>query len=275
MVSIAFNSASQLASKQADETVRALRTGYRFTRLVSHCSAAALMLPRHYLRQQTRQGQVDHLLEEPAFKRWLDNLVRVLNVEICLEGESLIDNGFFVANHISWLDAVVLAQIANFSFIAKNEVKRWPLIGHFSQMMRTVFIQRKNKFSVYRSLPQLEHQLHRGQSLLVFPEGTTTTGRATLPFFPMLYQSAVTTGRPVQPIAIRYSDLNNNFLADIGFVEDDTLFDTLFRMLREDQIRAHIHVLPPIAAGSMNRKEMAKHSRDAIAERLAGLTAGC
>ncbi len=264
MVSVAL----ALMNQESNGRMRSLRTSYRFSRVVAHCSKLSVKLPSHYLLRKLIPREDEHLLENASFKKWLDKLVRLLNVEVSVEGEPPINNGLFVSNHISWVDAVVLASINQFSFIAKEEVKSWPLIGPFGQMARTVYIQRQSKFSVYRSLPQLERQLNLNRSLLLFPEGTTTTGRSALPFFPMLYESAVRAKKPVQAIAIRYTDLNNNFLPEVGFVEEDTLFDTLFRMMKGERIIAHIHFLNSIDENSMTRKEMAIYTQKSISNKL-------
>ena len=192
-----------------------LRAYYRLARVGLHCCKLSIKLPKHHLQQRLR-GQPDyHLLENDSFSQWLNQLIQLLNVEVVVHGQPDIDSGLYVSNHISWLDAVVIANISNFSFIAKNEVKQWPLIGQFGQMTQTLFIERQNKFSVYRSLPTLEQHLNMNRSILLFPEGTTSRGETVLPFFTMLYEAAVRTEKPIQAITLRYTDLNNHFLPEI------------------------------------------------------------
>ncbi|ARU58656.1 1-acyl-sn-glycerol-3-phosphate acyltransferase [Oleiphilus messinensis] len=254
---------------QEKSKLKTLRTYYRLTRLSNHCGKAAILLPGYFTYQKLRGKQADnlHLLEVETFARWMSRFTRLLNVEVQIHGEKMAGNGFFVANHISWLDAVVLAQLHRFSFVAKDEVKEWPLVGQMSQKMNTVFIKRTSKFSVYRSLPRLEEALQNGASILAFPEGTTSVGKQILPFFPMLFETATRTQKPVQPVLLRYTDEAGNLLPEVGFVDGDTVFDTLFRMLEKKRIVAHIHLLPELAPADC-RKQLARDSREALSKYL-------
>ncbi|WP_250656097.1 lysophospholipid acyltransferase family protein [Alkalimarinus coralli] len=264
MVTIALTLVDKI--KQDQRTT--LRAYYRLADVFCHCSKLSVTLPTRHLINTLRREQDNHLLENRSFKKWLGKLIEKLNVEVIVEGQPEITSGLYVSNHISWLDAVVLANISNFSFIAKNEVKRWPLIGPFGQMARTVFIERKNKFSVYRSLPKLEEHLNKGRALMLFPEGTTTNGTSALPFFPMLYEAAVRSQKPVQAVTIRYTDHDNRFMPEVGFIEEDNLFDTLIRMLKRNIVKAHICFHPPIENRSLCRKKLAHQSHKMIVDRL-------
>ena len=110
-------------------------------------------------------------------------LVNELNIELCIHGDLNTDRTFLVAaNHISWLDALILANLAPFSFVAKEEVQQWPIIGSLSERFHVQYIKRQSKFSVYRSLHKLENALVQNKSVVFFPEGTTTTGNSTTHF---------------------------------------------------------------------------------------------
>lgn len=195
----------------------------------------------------------------------IDKLISRLNVTIHVKGRFNRQRPHFVvANHISWLDALILAKQAPFSFVAKQEVKSWPIVGPITEKCHVQFIERQNKFAVYRSLPSLEKALKDNRNVIVFPEGTTTSGKTTEHFYPMLFEAAVRTGVPIQPVAIRYTDEHNKPLPDIAFIDEDVLLDTLKRMFKHPTIHAHIHCLSPFDTLTIDRKQCALQARQQI-----------
>jgi len=178
------------------------------------------------------------------------------------------EQGMSVSNHISWLDTIVLSGIKPISFIARHDLEHWPLLGTFTSRMQSVFINRDNKFHAYRSIPAIEKKLNEGRSVHVFPEGTTSVGKTVLPFYPMFYEAAVRTGRPVQPVVISYTDAGGNLLPEPAYIDDDTFGDTLGRMFLVDQIYAHVHFLSPMDSKLLGRKELGLRSRDAILKKI-------
>lgn len=238
--------------------IRYQRTASRFAKLLGQGTQIA----SHSAYSQLMGRAVESRELRSAFL----TLVHKLDVQLRINGHPMDTPGLFVCNHISWLDAVILAGIQELSFIAKNEVRQWPLVGSIGEDLETVFINRLNKFSVYRDLPKLVERIEQRKSVLFFPEGTTSVGHGTQPFFPMLFQIAVRTGCPVQPIALRYTDPQGNVLPDIAFVDDDTLIDSLLRLLQQERVVAHITYLPSIAGSC--RKHLAATSKRMIDQQL-------
>lgn len=212
-----------------------------------------------------------HLLDSQYFERWLYKFSSQLRLEVVVTGAPLLRNGLFAANHISWLDALAFLQLQHFSFIAKTEVRSWPLIGTLTALTKTLYIDRRNKFSVYRSLPDIEAALHNNLPVLFFPEGTTTCGERILPFYPMLFETAVRTGQPIQCLTLRYCDTNGRALPQVGFIDDDTFVDTYYRLQQEPRIIAQIHLGEPIDSRKFDRKQLAQLCHQQMSERLAWL----
>ena len=176
-----------------------------------------------------------------------------------------------VANHISWLDVVVLSALlppaAGTCFLAKAEVARWPVIGAFARGLGMAFIDRTSAFRSYRSLPALAAGL-RTHSLLFFPEGTTTDGEGIAPLKPMGFELAARTGVPVQPLFLRYRDGRGRLSRAPAFLGDDTLLESVLRLASAPGVSVDVEVLPALSAAP--RKRLAHSvaaSFTAVAER--------
>ncbi len=189
---------------------------------------------------------------------------RVLNVNVVITGAPTTKPSLWVCNHISWLDVLLLAGNNTIDFIAKSEVGEWPVIGRVVKKTGTLLIDRDNKFQAYRSLPQLQRRIQSGTPVLVFPEGTTTTGINTLPFKPMFYQAAIRENTWVQPISLQYFDEHGEISAAVPFIGDDDFSLSLKRILGQASIVAHINFLPPMPATDYHRKELANLNRKDI-----------
>jgi 1-acyl-sn-glycerol-3-phosphate acyltransferase len=153
-------------------------------------------------------------------------------------------------------------------FIAKSEVAEWPIIGGVIQKTGTLFIDRDNKFKAYRALPELQKRLESGTSVLVFPEGTTSTGDSCLPFKPMFYQAAIRSNLLIQPVSLCYEHADGSPCSDVAFIGDDDFSVSFKRILDKQQIIARIDYLPAMKAEQWHRKEMANLNQQDIDLRI-------
>lgn len=195
-------------------------------------------------------------------------LLRAFNIRLEFYGQYDDNAALVVANHVSWLDVILLVHKPKLHFIAKSEVKEWPVIGFLTKILGTLFIRRDNKFLVYRALPRAQKLVQRGESVMVFPEGTTTIGRDLLPFYPMMYEIAVREKGLVQPIAIRYWNSKGEVSLKAAFIDDDGIMDSIARLITDKVTYAQVHFLPCMDASKMDRKELAEHTQKAIQTRL-------
>ncbi len=186
------------------------------------------------------------------------------NIKYDIIGKPCAPGHLVVANHISWIEIVLLLSQQPYSFIAKSEVKKWPIFGFVSRALGTFYIHRENKFAVYRDLPEGQKVLQRGQSLLVFPEGTTTMGDELLPFYPMMFELAVREEKYVQPVAICFYDEHGDRSTAAPFVGEESIIDSLIRVAGANSVRAEIHYLPLLDARKLDRKQLASKSKQAI-----------
>ena len=123
----------------------------------------------------------------------------------CVQGKppGAVTSTLFVCNHISWLDILALLAVRPMRFVAKSEVRSWPMIGWMAMKTGTVFLRRNE----CRHLPQvkrtIEAALAHGGCIAIFPEATTTDGITVRPFHSGLFESAVVSGATVWPVALR------------------------------------------------------------------------
>ncbi|MFT3802250.1 MAG: lysophospholipid acyltransferase family protein [Burkholderiaceae bacterium] len=186
--------------------------------------------------------------------------------------------GLLVANHVSWVDIFVINALAPSSFIAKDDIARWPLIGTLVGRVGTLFLERGKRHAVHRALTVVAEQLRAGRRVAVFPEGTTGTGDVLQPFHANLIEAAVKAEAPLLPVGLRYRGLNGERLSGEGGVIDFVgsrigFLGSVWRITGASGVVAEIHRLPPIVApddsGNRARHLLAAQARQAISERLA------
>jgi 1-acyl-sn-glycerol-3-phosphate acyltransferase len=174
-----------------------------------------------------------------------------------------------VANHVSWIDIAALhAALPQARFVSKADVLAWPLLGWLIRNAGTLFIERERKRDAVRVVHAMAEALRAGDSVAVFPEGTTGEGPQLLPFHANLLQAAVATGTPVQPVVLRFSDAAQAFSPAVVYIGDTTLLQSVWRVVSARGLCAHIDILPAIATEHADRRALAQHLRELMAARL-------
>jgi 1-acyl-sn-glycerol-3-phosphate acyltransferase len=113
-------------------------------------------------------------------------------------------SGLMVSNHLTYLDILVYGAVRPFVFVAKSEVRRWPLLGTLASLGGTIFVDRDRSLQAAQAGQQIEQSLEDGLTVLLFPEGTSSDGHEVLPFRSPLFEPAIRTGASVTAAAIRY-----------------------------------------------------------------------
>lgn len=204
-------------------------------------------------------------LRRRILRRWSIELLQILGVRVIVTGhDSMLQNGIVVANHISWLDMFVLNAISPLCFIAKSEVRGWPVIGWLSARVGTLYIRRGSARDALRVNGQLVRLLQDGASLAVFPEGTTTDGASVAHFHSSLLQPAIDAGAPIHPFAIRYHGRLGEHSRAPAYIDDLTLLESIWSVLCCNNLHVHIHATPPIATDGGDRRELARLARSRI-----------
>ncbi len=238
-------------------TARALWRAWRVViHLLSGLVQIVVLFPRLQPQQQGLRVQV-----------WASALVQLLGIELRITGPVPVAGPLLlVANHISWLDIVVLHAAHHCRFVSKEDVRRWPLVGTLATGAGTLYIQRESRRDALRVVHHMARALTDGDILAVFPEGTTGHGNSLLPFHANLIQSAITARAPVQPVALRYTDgATGAHSQAMSYIGDETLVGSLWRTLCASGVRANVVFGAPQLAEGRDRRTWAGDLRDAIA----------
>lgn len=243
--------------------MNSIRTLWRLLRLAEHLLGGILLtlLIGRSARLRKRQTAI--------VSWWHRRLCRVLGIRIVLRGEPPVRGELLVANHVSWLDIPVLGALCPTAFVAKAEVRRWPLVGWLAERAGTCFIAR-GAGRTARVCQAMAGQLRKEHLLAVFPEGTTTDGRRLLRFHPRLMAPAIAVGRPLRPAAIRYRD-EQGLDPVAPFIGEETFIHHLWRVLRHPGIRVDVTFCAPLAPPHPARRELADQARAAILAALGPL----
>jgi lyso-ornithine lipid O-acyltransferase len=137
-------------------------------------------------------------------------VLRLLGVRVSIEGEALKQGpAIFAANHISWLDIVILSAVAPVSFIAKRDVNAWPFFGALARLQRTIFVDRTRRLTTGASRDEMRERLAAGDMLVLFAEGTSGDGTRVLPFKSTFFAAAENSNVAVQPLSVVYTGHRN------------------------------------------------------------------
>lgn len=170
-----------------------------------------------------------------------------------------------VANHISWLDVYIILATCPCRFVAKSEVLQWPLVGRLAVASGTLFISRQSPRDAVRVVHQMAEHLQSGDTLAIFPEGTTSNGLQVLAFHANLFQAAISANAPVQPVALQFSDeaTGQASLAPC-YIDQDTLLSSLWRTVKAPPLRATLTFGTPQMPGARDRRALATEVRAAV-----------
>jgi 1-acyl-sn-glycerol-3-phosphate acyltransferase len=172
--------------------------------------------------------------------------------------------GVLVAcGHIGWADIIVLAAVQPLAFVARADLIDWPLLGRLARIMRVIPIERERLRRLPDVVDQVGQRLTAGERIGFFPEGTTWCGRAYGKLRPALFQAAVDTATPVQPVRLRYLDRHGHRSTVPGFVGDDTLVSSVIRVLRARGLTAEV-VLAPVEPAGDDRRDLARRCERAV-----------
>jgi len=203
-----------------------------------------------------------------AVKRfWARVLIRLCGIKLSVSGHPPEPGPvLWVANHVSWLDIFVLNHVRSTTFIAKHEIRHWPVLGWLVAGADTIFIERGVRHAVHRVGLAMENRFEEGQAVGLFPEGTTSTGFDVLPFYANLYEPARRMAVPIQPIALLYSHRGQR--SDFAsFVGEESLMQNLWRVLGTTGVSIEMVFLPVMAGntlGQHKRNELASLTRQDI-----------
>lgn len=200
-------------------------------------------------------------------RRWSRSLLAGLGVELRTSG-ARPSVPMLVANHVSWLDVVALSALAPAAFVAKHELRGWPVVGTVIALSGNIFIRRGRLRDILRVNACLRSRMRAGARVAVFPEGTTTDGSGVAPFRNALLQPAIDGAHAVQPVAISFRDPQGRLAPTAGYHGDISFGESLLAIAASSGIAACLHFAPPIDTRGLCRRKAGALARERILELL-------
>ena len=212
---------------------------------------------------------VGPVARQEHIRRWSLGVLERLGIALEVAGTPAAGASLIAANHVSWLDVMAIhAIVPQARFVAKADVKGWPVVSRLVGAAQTLYLERERKRDALRVVGLIAGVLESGGTVAVFPEGTTSAGHGLLPFHANMLQAAVATGTPAQPVALRYSDSSGPVSAALEFIGQTTLLESLWRSACGDGVVARLIFLPAVPTAGVDRRQLAERLRNDIAGAL-------
>lgn len=183
---------------------------------------------------------------------WCGRVLTILNIKVIISGDvpnpNDRDHGrMYVANHISWVDILALMSVTSIRFIAKSEIRSWPVFGYLASRANVLFIDRSKRQEAKRMQRICVESLNNGEQLCFFPEGTTTDGTHILPFKGSIIQAAIDANATLQPVGIFYPNPDQSANIDMAFAGETTMAESMNTILQRKHSIVTLHYFEPIA----------------------------
>lgn len=231
---------------------------------------------------------IGHPARQRLPRLWHRVASRALGLKITMHGAPERQRPLLiVCNHVSWKDIVVLGAVADVVYIAKAEVRSWPIFGTFAWLQRSVFVDRNARRQTGKQVAEIAGRLSAGEAVVLFAEGTTSDGNRLLPFKTALFGAAAAALRAadggsvfIQPVAIAYTRLHGLPMGRYhrpvaAWPGDVGLLASLIGVLREGAIDVEISFAPALRYGNGGDRKQTSRTveaaiRDMLGRRLRG-----
>jgi len=250
--------------------MRTLRYLYRVPfvlwHLLIHLPIVVLLINRWTAQMHLSTGErVDHRI----IRWWQGGFMRVFGIRIRKLGHLAPGGVLYVANHVSWIDIVVMHSQRLMGFVAKREIERWPLVGWLASRGETLYHRRGDPESLGDVTRDMATRLREGRAIGVFPEGRTRDGREVGPFHARIFMAAVDADAPIQPVALRYGT-KGAAQQRVAYAAKESFMANLVRILGEPGCTADVVFLPPIVPHEIKggRSEIAQIARARIIQAM-------
>jgi len=209
----------------------------------------------------------ERLLRRWILRVWGWGFTRIVGMRVEIVGPRPEPPYYLVANHLSHLDIFLLTGVLGCTFVARGDLKHWPVVGWVARSLHVLFIDREQRGDAVRVNDQIAHTLAQGDGVVVFAESRISRGLAVEPFKSALIQPAIDNGFPIHYVTINYETPPGSPLASriIGWWRPEPFFAHVRRMLRHPGFTARLHFGAEPLAGS-DRKALAAVLHEAVAE---------
>ena len=234
----------------------------RILRLALHFARGLFIAAFLFPFQSSRRRELE-------ITRWARGVLDALALRLHVHGAPVADRPLLlVGNHVSWLDIFAVQAVLPVRFVAKAEVRGWPLAGWLSARAGTLYIERARRHDTHRVNGLVSQSLRAGDVFAVFPEGTTTDGSCVLKFHASLLAPALEVGAALQPVAIRFERPDGALCTEAAFDGVRSIGDTLRGVTRHREVHVHLWFLPTLETSGRHRRDLAAEARDSILRTL-------
>lgn len=220
--------------------------------------------------------RLDRTSQSLAIQKWSADTLNLLGISVevigAVETSTSNSSRLLVANHISWLDPLVIQTLQHSIFVAKQEVSQWPVVGHIAKGCDVVFVNRGSPSSARKMVQSMTAALQKNMCIAGFPEGTSTEGHQVGFFHSNLFEVAVANACEVIALSLRYQDpstqairLEPAFVGDIGFLQ------SLHRVICAPPMVVQVVVSKPIASQGHTRRTLAQLVQSTVESQLQSL----
>jgi 1-acyl-sn-glycerol-3-phosphate acyltransferase len=230
--------------------MKAVTAARRFLRGLGHAISGLLTIWLQFPKMTPAE-------REAEVHRWAVQMLSKADIELIVEGTPCASGPMLlVANHISWLDILVMHASRYCRFVSKSDVKHWPIIGTLATGAGTLYIERESRRDAMRVVHHMAESLRAGDVVAIFPEGTTGDGIDLLPFHANLLQAAISCDAQVQPVSLKYIDPRTGLRSNApSFIGDETLLGSMWRTLSAPRLAAVVRYGQPQASEGRSRRE--------------------
>ncbi len=199
--------------------------------------------------------------------QWGAVLVRILGVRVATTGAPPPAPALLVANHLSYVDILVLLRSCPAVFVARADMAGWPGLGSLARLAGTHFVDRTRRRDLPRVIDAIAGTLREGSSVVFFPEGTSSGGEEVLPFHAPLFEASIRSGVPISVASIRYAVEGSTAAASerVCWWGTMTFPDHVYRLLQLRRVEATLR-FGDLQLRDAQRDGLARAARDAVVE---------
>ncbi len=249
-------------------------------KLIILCFLALIAVPIMFFLNMGSNESVPNEKQKAYRTKWQKKVIHAIGLNVHVKGKKFNDkhgntkkqSALWVANHISWMDIPVLGS-QGVGFLSKAEIRKWPVIGWLGEKSGTVFIQRGGKNASKVAASAIADTIRSGDSILVFPEGTTSSGENVRRFHARIFAPALDHQLLIQPVVIQYLDDNGKTHPKAAW-SDQKFFTNMLGVLAQPRINVVLTYLPIIDAQDFSeRRQLSEFIENQISEVVVSTTA--
>jgi 1-acyl-sn-glycerol-3-phosphate acyltransferase len=233
---------------------------WKLLRAATHAAHGFWIIKKHFpaFDEAERQARVE---------LWAAQMLDIAGIELVVDGSPPVQGPLLlVANHVSWLDILVIHAARHCRFVSKSDIQQWPFVGTLADGAGTLYVQRDSRRDAHRLVAQMAERLRKGDILAVFPEGTTGDGINLKPFHANLIQAAIDAPAPVQALSLKFVDAATGEVSRApSYIDDETLMGSIWRTLTAAPLQAVIVFGVPRDPPGLGRREWVEQIRQDIA----------